>query len=62
MAKKAIPRCLTTSERTAAFLDPEPPAWCIEAQKWPNQTQAWKDWLASRQAGKNPPLPKAETQ
>lgn len=61
-AKKSIPRCLTTDERKAAFLDPEPPAWCIEAQKWPNQTQAWKDWLARRQSGQNPPMPKAETQ
>jgi WD40 repeat protein len=61
-AKKSIPRCLTTDERKAAFLDSEPPAWCIETQKWPNQTQAWKDWLARRQAGQNPPMPKADTQ
>jgi WD40 repeat protein len=61
-AKKSIPQCLTTNERKAAFLDPEPPARCIELQKWPNDTQAWKDWLARRQTGQKPPMPKAETQ
>jgi hypothetical protein len=26
-------------------------------EKWPYHTQSWKDWLAAKRAGKNPPLP-----
>ena len=56
-AKAAIPRCLTAEQRTTFFLLPEPPAWCIEMEKWPYQTAAWKQWLVDTRAGKNPPLP-----
>ena len=28
-AKSVVPRCLTPEQRRQAFLEPEPPAWCI---------------------------------
>ncbi len=56
-AAKIVPRCLTREQREKAFLDPEPPAWCIEMEKWPYQTQDWKDWLKYKRANLNPPLP-----
>jgi hypothetical protein len=56
-ARRIIPRCLTREQRAAAFLDPEPPAWCIEMGKWPYQTDAWKTWLRHRRAKAKPPLP-----
>ena len=59
-AKAAIPRCLTAEQRTMFFLVPEPPAWCIEMEKVPYQTAAWKQWLVDTRAGKNPPLPAGE--
>ena len=55
--KAAIPRCLTQGQRKAFFLPLEPPAWCIEMEKWPYDTATWKHWLADTRAGKNPPLP-----
>ena len=58
-AKAAIPRCLTVEQRAKFFLSPEPPAWCIEMEKWPYQTAAWKQWLVDTRDGKNPPLPSA---
>ena len=36
-AKSSVPRCLTPDERKKYFLDPDPPIWCIEMQKWPYQ-------------------------
>jgi WD40 repeat protein len=56
-AKASVPRCLTREQRQAAFLDPEPPAWCIELEKWPYLSQRWKDWLKYVRAGSRPPLP-----
>ncbi len=56
-ATSAIPRCLTRAQRVLAFLDPAPPAWCIEQGKWPYHTQAWKDWLKYRQQDPDLPLP-----
>jgi dipeptidyl aminopeptidase/acylaminoacyl peptidase len=56
-AKAGIPRCLTSTERNAFFMPPEPPPWCIELDKWPYNTPVWKQWLADTRAGKNPPLP-----
>ena len=58
-AKAAVPRCLTLAQRKGFFLPPEPPAWCIEMAKWPYDTPIWKQWLADKRAGKNPPLPEA---
>jgi WD40 repeat protein len=52
--KAAIPRCLTTVQRSVFFLPPEPPHWCIELEKWPYHTLAWKQWLSDTRAGKNP--------
>ena len=56
-AKKKIPRCLTREQRARAFLDPEPPLWCVERDRWPNSTPDWKEWLKSRRENANPPLP-----
>lgn len=56
-AKAVVPRCLTQAQRAAAFLDPEPPAWCIEMGKWPYQTDDWKAWLKYTRASLAPPLP-----
>ena len=56
-AKRITPRCLTQTDRAKVFLDPEPPAWCIEMEKWPYQSQDWKDWLRYKHANANPPLP-----
>jgi WD40 repeat protein len=56
-AKADIARCLTAEQRTAFFLPSEPPAWCIEMEKWPYETAEWKQWLADTRAGKKPPLP-----
>jgi hypothetical protein len=58
-AKAAVPRCLTLAQRNGFFLLPEPPAWCIEMAKWLYDTPIWKQWLADKGAGKNPPLPEA---
>jgi hypothetical protein len=55
--KAAIPRCLTGEQRTTFYLLPELPAWCIEMEKVPYQTVAWKEWLVDIRAGKNPSLP-----
>ena len=59
-AKRVVPRCLTRQQRERAYLGPEPPDWCIEMQKWPNRTAAWKEWLAEKKAGKKLPLPAEE--
>jgi hypothetical protein len=56
-ATAAVPLCLTVEQRKSFFLTAEPPSWCIEMAKWPYQTPAWKQWLADKRAGKNPPLP-----
>jgi WD40 repeat protein len=58
-AKAILPRCLTPAQRSAFFLRPEPPAWCIEMEKWPYDTPEWKQWLHETQAGKNPQMPAA---
>ena len=39
------------------FLEKEPPDWCIESDKWPYQSQAWKDWLRKKRAHVKRPLP-----
>ena len=57
VAKTTLPRCLTTDQRRQFFLPAEPPAWCIEQEKWPYDTSAWKEWLSDVRAGKRPPLP-----
>jgi len=45
------------TQRRSFFLDPEPPAWYIEMEKWPYHTPAWKQWLADRKAGKPVDMP-----
>jgi hypothetical protein len=37
---------MTPAQRKAFFVPPEPPAWCIEMEKWPYDTPEWKQWLA----------------
>jgi hypothetical protein len=58
-AKAIAPRCLSAEQRTSFSLPPEPPLWCIELEKWPYHTPAWKAWLSDTRAGKSPPLPSA---
>jgi hypothetical protein len=55
--RASIPRCLSREQRVQAFLDPEPPAWCVEMEKWPYYTRGWKDWLTYKRTNANPPLP-----
>jgi dipeptidyl aminopeptidase/acylaminoacyl peptidase len=59
VAKAASPRCLTAEQRHQFFLPAEPPTWCIEQEKWPYDTLAWKQWLSDTLIGKRPPLPSA---
>jgi hypothetical protein len=56
-AKEVLPRCLAPFQRQQAFLDAEPPAWCIEMKKWPYDTSEWSEWLAATRAGEKPALP-----
>jgi WD40 repeat protein len=56
-SKAHAPRCLTAAQREQAFLEPQPPAWCIELAKWPYDTPAWKDWLRYKRENAAPPLP-----
>ena len=56
-AKQVVPRCLSPTLRERLFLPPEPPSWCIEMEKWPYDTRAWKDWLKYQRADLIPPLP-----
>jgi hypothetical protein len=58
-AKVAVPRCLTSAQRKAFFLPPNPPQWCIEMEKWPYDAPEWNQWLADTRAARNPPLPAA---
>jgi WD40 repeat protein len=55
--RASIPRCLSREQRIQAFLDPEPPAWCVEMEKWPYYTRVWKDWLSYKRTNATPPLP-----
>jgi WD40 repeat protein len=48
--KKVVPRCLTISERRKLALAPKPPDWCVDKEKYPYNTQAWKDWRAKGKA------------
>jgi hypothetical protein len=48
---------VTQAQRKQFFQPPEPPAWCIEMEKWPYHTAEWKQWLADTRAGKTVPLP-----
>ncbi len=57
LAKAYVSRCLTRAQRSAAFLDPEPPIWCIEMGKWPYETDDWKAWLKYKRGSLKPPLP-----
>src|SRR5262249_15524651 len=56
-AKERAARCLTPDQRAQFFLDPAPPAWCIEMKKWPYNTPEWEKWLSYSRAGEKPPLP-----
>jgi WD40 repeat protein len=61
-AKAFVSRCLTREQREAAFLELDPPQWCIELGKWPYQTQGWKDWLRYKHAEENLSWPDAPEQ
>lgn len=55
--KRLLPRCLTPEQREQAFLEPEPPAWCIEMAKWPYHTRDWEERLKFKRANANQPSP-----
>jgi WD40 repeat protein len=72
-ARNLLPRCLAVAERNLLQLDAEPPRWCItgpalegvsDSTKWiptrPYHTSAWRDWLAARDRGERPLLPRSE--
>jgi WD40 repeat protein len=44
--KSAAPRCLTASQRQAAYLSVEPPHWCTQRGLWPHE--AWAVALIER--------------
>ncbi len=48
--KNVVPRCLTLPERRSLSLAPKPPNWCVDREKYPYNTQAWKDWRAKGKA------------
>jgi hypothetical protein len=50
-AKEVVPRCLSPDEREKAFLDLEPPDWCVQKRKWPYDSPSWVQWLANKRAG-----------
>src|SRR5262249_22128850 len=56
-ARRRVPRGLSRAERIEEFLDPEPPAWLIDLNKYPYATAAWAKWLEFKRAKENPPLP-----
>ncbi len=56
-AQSFVLHCLTRARREQSFLDPEPPDWCIDMEKWPYHTQDWKNWLKYKRANAKPPLP-----
>jgi len=56
-AEQRAPRCLDKDERLAVFLDPDPPAWCIELGKWPYDNTTWRGWLANTRSGLKLPRP-----
>jgi WD40 repeat protein len=58
LAEQIVPRCLTPEERESASLTPEPPDWCIDLQKLPYNTSAWKEWLDQKRSNKNVPMPR----
>jgi WD40 repeat protein len=46
-AKRAMPRCLTPDQLSQAFLEAEPPKWCVAMKKWPYDTQLrWANKLS----------------
>jgi hypothetical protein len=57
-ARATVPECLSPERRKELGLEPDPPPWCIEAAKLPYDTAAWKQWLAEKNAGKNPSIPR----
>jgi hypothetical protein len=73
-ARATTAACLTPEQRKSFFLAPEPPRWCITGAgretappdewegKWPYQSEAWRQWLIDRDAGKDVPMPGEQVQ
>jgi len=49
-AKRVVARCLTIEERKDFLLDPAPPGWCIDMDKYPYNTPYWQAWRANKEA------------
>jgi WD40 repeat protein len=47
-AQDSVRRCLSIAERKSLVLRPAPPKWCIDKHKYPYDTDAWKDGIASQ--------------
>ena len=56
-ARSSVPRCIAPADREKYYLAEQPPDWCITLKKKPYDTDAWRQWLAARKAGANPPMP-----
>ena len=50
LGKRVVPRCLTIAQRQKLVLGPKPPDWCIDLEKYPYNTKAWKNWRAGKEA------------
>jgi len=59
-SKRVLPRCMAQDELMEAFLETEPPQWCIDMGKWPYDTPRWKEYLSQTRAGRAATLPRAE--
>jgi hypothetical protein len=58
-AKSIIPECLSPQSRKDLGVQPEPPPWCIEMEKRPYGSNAWKRWLKEKMTGNISPSPAA---
>jgi WD40 repeat protein len=47
-----VPRCLSRAQRQKSFLDPEPPAWCMDKKKWPYEARMGTAGLANTGASR----------
>jgi hypothetical protein len=57
-----MPNAMRTSPLAirAGMMVCTPPAWYIEMEKYPYDTQVWRDWLILVQAKAGPPLPESD--
>ena len=64
MALELVPQPIAAIERTVrqdGLGDLEPPAWCIEMEKWPYNTPDWKQWLTDKRADRSRRFPQIQS-